>query len=207
MNYHPFDVTNDHIDWHWATSDRSSSTLIRVGNPIKDTSVHEDYLLLPHYLEGQYLTFRKPTGPLIIAELTLTFAEFRQCRYTYFYSTPMPTTYFTLDETPPLTDCSEVYRAGVTWPGYYQLDTTGKYLNNDLPEVPCEDGWTSVLIRNPTSNSYRTKVINKTPQYTFGSMEEIPLFTSQAFRRSWSHLEAGFEIGKEWFIGLKRLSE
>ncbi len=51
-------------------------------------------------------------------------------------------------------DCSEIYRGGQRAPGFYSLDTSGQYHNNDLDEVYCNDGWTRILRRNPTSDDF-----------------------------------------------------
>ena len=61
-----------------------------------------------------------------------------------------------LDAAPPLKDCSEVYRAGVRAPGWYQLDTSGSKNNTGDRDVYCEDGWTQILRRNADKTYDRT---------------------------------------------------
>ena len=60
------------------------------------------------------------------------------------------------DAAPPLRDCSEVYRAGVRAPGWYQLDTSGSMNNTGDRDVYCEDGWTQILKRDADQTYDRT---------------------------------------------------
>ena len=64
------------------------------------------------------------------------------------------------DQTPPLKDCSEVYRMGVKAPGWYNLDPSGNLNNND-DEFYCEDGWTYILRREPKLQELRYSVGTK----------------------------------------------
>ena len=70
------------------------------------------------------------------------------------------TTLKILDAAPPLKDCSEVYRAGVRVPGWYQLDTGGGKSNTGDRDVYCEDGWTQILLRD-AENTYDREVLQE----------------------------------------------
>ena len=59
------------------------------------------------------------------------------------------------DAAPPLKDCSEVYRAGVTAYDFYQLDTSGGKGNTGDRDVRCWDGWTEILRRDPIKTHFR----------------------------------------------------
>ena len=61
------------------------------------------------------------------------------------------------DQTPPLKDCSEVYRMGARAPGWYNLDPSGNMKNND-DVFYCEDGWTYIMQRQPKSVQLRGSV-------------------------------------------------
>ena len=54
-----------------------------------------------------------------------------------------------LADTPPVKDCSELKRLGITKQGYYYIDPSGERKNSDLALVYCDDGWTNVLERSP----------------------------------------------------------
>ena len=115
-----------------------------------DATVLTDYVLLEQFALGRNLVIKRAAGGhLSIAEIDLEFAEQSMI--------------------PPLKDCYEVFKAGAIKPGtdylhfrnsfttrtttadFYELAVNGDQTNNDLPRVWCEDGWTYVLIRDPTA--------------------------------------------------------
>ena len=58
-----------------------------------------------------------------------------------------------LADTPPVTDCLELQRLGVTQNGYYFIDPTGQRDNSKLALVFCSsDGWTDILQRDKDSS-------------------------------------------------------
>ena len=61
------------------------------------------------------------------------------------------------DQTPPLKDCSEVYRMGARAPGWYNLDPSGNMKNND-DVFYCKNGWTYIMQRQPKSVQLRGSV-------------------------------------------------
>ena len=73
---------------------------------------------------------------------------------------------------------------GAIEPGFYQLDTSGDNDNSDAPMVPCKDGWTQILIREPAC---------------------CPI--EDPFRRNYQDFVDGFSLGGEFWIGLRRASE
>ena len=124
-------LVNDNIRLYWKknTADPDATTLINNPRSSNNDAVFKDYILLPEFTLGQFLIAGRTPGQIILSEIVMEFSESHKA--------------------PPLKDCSEVYRAGATSPGWYQLDTTGNMRNTDQDEVYCEDGWTYVLIRNP----------------------------------------------------------
>ena len=122
-------LVNDNVRLYWKKNSADTTSTINTPRVANDDSVFKDYILLPEYTLGQFLIAERDQGHLIFSEIVMDFSESHKA--------------------PPLKDCSEVYRAGATSPGWYQLDTTGNMRNTDQDEVYCEDGWTYVLIRNP----------------------------------------------------------
>ena len=119
------------VDWYWADDPVNKGTKIHQSTNPQGS----DYVLLPKYTKGRYLILENPTGFLALNEIEIEFSEAHAA--------------------PPLKDCSEVYRAGVTAPDWYQLDTTGQNKTTDELEVYCEDGWTYILMRNTATNHNR----------------------------------------------------
>ena len=76
---------------------------------------------------------------------------------------------------PTLLDCSELYRAGFTLPGFYKIDPTGNRSATLGRYAFCENGWTHILRRMPTDqgqvvtkyflSSYHLKYIQNVARY------------------------------------------
>ena len=93
--------------------------------------------------------------------------------------------YLALEPTPPVKDCSELYKIGKTAPGSYIIDPTGSRSATIKLEVYCEEnGWTNILLRQPSA------------------------YPSDFFNKSFAEYKAGFgEISQERWIGLDNLYE
>ena len=67
-------------------------------------------------------------------------------------------TYSISADTPPVKDCAELERLGITDPGYYYIDPTGERKYNRMSLVYCENGWTNILIREDDGSSNKKGV-------------------------------------------------
>lgn len=84
----------------------------------------------------------------------------------------------------PLSNCMDVYRAGMKTPGSYLLDARGEESLGDPVRVHCRDGWTQILRRG---------------QFPGHQVD---------FNRSWDEYEEGLgDPDFEYWIGLRHLFE
>ncbi len=75
----PSYVSNEDINWYWSsTADDTSNQIHTSPRNAADAAIFSDYELLPKYQDGQYLVIVKSTGKLVLAEVTMTFAEMRK---------------------------------------------------------------------------------------------------------------------------------
>ena len=180
-------VENANIYWYWSevqlAKNLPNDMIHDLTRSTVDGSILDDYVLLDKYRKGRYLQVVTTTGIMTIAEVLMTFAGMREPRDERNVSSILYPQ-FPSDATPPLKDCSEVKSFGAIEPGFYQLDTSGDNNNTDAPLVPCEDGWTQILIREPVCCPIR-----------------------DPFRRNYQDFVDGFSIGGEFWMGLRRASE
>ena len=173
--------------WFWSAvsgAPQPSDMIQDLTRSTDDSSITNDYVLLDKYKKGRYLKITTTTGQMTIAEVLMTFVEMRKPSERTSNSWLSLNTYLTSDTTPPLKDCSEVKSFGAVEPGFYQLDTSGENNNTDAPLVPCEDGWTQILIREPVC---------------------CPI--NDPWQRDYQEFVDGFSLGGEFWIGLRRASE
>ena len=197
MFYPKSDPLNAAMRWYWSAAEGtgtpgSSDMILDETRSSDDGTIFNDYVLLEKYKKGRFLQVTTTTGDMTIAEVLMTFAEMRKppLNATHGMCDSLSYRYIpslvSSDTMPPLKDCFEVknYGVGAPPPGLYQLDTTGNNTNSDAPLVPCEDGWTHILVREPLC---------------------CPV--NEPFQRSYQEFVDGFSVGSEFWIGLKRASE
>ena len=91
--------------------------------------------------------------------------KFIQNEFRAFFNSVTNINNFSAD-TPPVRDCSELERLGITQNGYYYIDPSGTRQNANSILVYCDQGWTQVLKREYESDKeyIQANVSNKTSQ-------------------------------------------
>ena len=85
-------------------------------------------------------------------------------------------------DTPPVSDCSELYRLGITQEGFYAVDPTGDRDNDKLATVYCKDGWTTLLNRHHDPNNFALPWRSKHDyEYGVGLLGEREFFSGLRF--------------------------
>ena len=90
---------------------------------------------------------------------------------------------------------------GATAPGWYNLDPSGNMMNND-DEFFCKDGWTYMMMREPSHSTLRSIV-----SYFGAITSSSSTFSSDSlqFQRGINDYKKGFTVGNEAFMGLDAL--
>ena len=90
---------------------------------------------------------------------------------------------------------------GATAPGWYNLDPSGNMMNND-DEFFCKDGWTYMMMREPSHSKLRS-IVSYFGAITSSSV--IFSFDSLQFLRGINEYKKGFRVCTEGFMGLDAL--